>query len=138
MTRSVSFRIPGKPVPFARTGTNGRQRFTPAKQRMTMGAIKLIAIQAMDGSRLFDGPVELTMDAVYCVPATWSKTKRAEAARRLVYKTSKPDGDNLQKLLKDACNGVVWHDDAQVASWLGRKFYGERDEIVVTITELPA
>lgn len=33
--------------------------------------------------------------------------------------TKKPDGDNLEKFLNDALNGVVWQDDSHIA-WLVR------------------
>lgn len=33
--------------------------------------------------------------------------------------TLRPDGDNLEKYLNDALNGIVWRDDSQIA-WLVR------------------
>lgn len=33
--------------------------------------------------------------------------------------TKKPDGDNLEKFLNDALNGIVWSDDSNIA-WLLR------------------
>lgn len=44
------------------------------------------------------------------------------------YRTTKPDTDNLQKLLKDCMTATgFWHDDAQVASELCEKFWAEDD-----------
>lgn len=31
-----------------------------------------------------------------------------------IYKTTKPDIDNLMKNLFDVCNGIVWIDDARI------------------------
>lgn len=31
------------------------------------------------------------------------------------------DGDNMEKLVWDAFNGVIWHDDDQIVEWSGRK-----------------
>lgn len=31
----------------------------------------------------------------------------------------RPDGDNLEKFLNDACNGLLWGDDSQIC-WLLR------------------
>lgn len=57
----------------------------------------------------------------------------------LVYewKTSKPDTDNLIKLLKDCMTAAhYWNDDAQVASEITEKFYGQQPGIYVMIEEL--
>jgi Holliday junction resolvase RusA-like endonuclease len=129
----VEFTIPGTPVPFARTGTRGGQRFTPPKQRSAMGVIKHFAQLAMAGRAPMEGPIELTLSATYLKPASWSKKRIAET----VWKTSKPDGDNLQKLIKDACNKVVWVDDAQVVRWVGEKRYGDCEQMRVTVRVLP-
>ena len=53
------------------------------------------------------------------------------------YKTSKPDTDNLQKLLKD-CMTVTgfWLDDAQVASEVAEKFWADIPGIFVQIRPL--
>lgn len=53
------------------------------------------------------------------------------------YKTSRPDTDNLQKLLKDVMTRLgYWQDDAQVASEIVEKFWAARPGIYVTIDEL--
>lgn len=53
------------------------------------------------------------------------------------YRITKPDTDNLQKLLKDcmtACN--FWKDDALVASELVEKFWADIPGIYIRIEEL--
>ncbi len=53
------------------------------------------------------------------------------------WKTSKPDTDNLQKLLKDCMTDVgYWKDDAQVTSEIAEKFWAERPGIYIKIEEL--
>lgn len=37
--------------------------------------------------------------------------------------TTRPDGDNLEKFLNDALNGIVWKDDSQIAWMLRSKSY---------------
>lgn len=53
------------------------------------------------------------------------------------YRTTKPDTDNLQKLLKD-CMTVCgfWKDDALVASEIVEKFWAETPGIYVRVEEL--
>lgn len=53
------------------------------------------------------------------------------------YKLTKPDTDNLQKLLKDCMTAVgFWKDDALVASELCEKFWAEVPGIYIRIEEL--
>lgn len=53
------------------------------------------------------------------------------------YRTTKPDTDNLQKLLKDCMTKVgFWSDDALVASEIVEKFWAEVPGIYVRIEEL--
>ena len=52
-------------------------------------------------------------------------------------RTSKPDTDNLQKLLKDCMTAVgFWKDDAQVASELVEKFWSDVPGIYVCAEEI--
>lgn len=53
------------------------------------------------------------------------------------YRTTKPDTDNLQKLLKDCMTLVgFWTDDALVASEVVEKFWAEVPGIYIRIEEL--
>ena len=53
------------------------------------------------------------------------------------YRITKPDTDNLNKLLKDCMTAVgFWKDDAQVASEICEKFWAERPGIFVHVEDL--
>ncbi len=53
------------------------------------------------------------------------------------YRTTPPDTDNLQKLLKDCMTAVgFWRDDAQVASEIAEKFWAAVPGIYVCAVEL--
>lgn len=53
------------------------------------------------------------------------------------YRTTKPDTDNLQKMLKDCMTKCgFWKDDALVASELIEKFWAEIPGIYIRIEEL--
>ena len=53
------------------------------------------------------------------------------------YKTTKPDTDNLQKMLKDCMTKLgYWKDDALVASEIIEKFWAEQPGIYIRIEEL--
>lgn len=54
-----------------------------------------------------------------------------------VYRISKPDTDNLQKLLKDCMTALMfWQDDALVAREITEKFWSEIPGIYIRIQEL--
>lgn len=55
------------------------------------------------------------------------------------WKTSKPDTDNLQKMLKDCMTRLgFWMDDAQVCSEIIEKFWAKIPGIAISIEELEA
>jgi hypothetical protein len=111
----IAFTVPGEPVPFARAGAHGKRRFTPRKQSDAMGAVRMFAERA-----------------VYLVPESWSKKRRATA----LWKSSKPDADNIAKLIKDALSTVVYVDDAQIAELTVQKVYGPIAGVTVTIEKM--
>ena len=75
-----------------------------------------------------DGPISLTVKFVFC-------DERMAADFR--WKTTKPDTDNMIKLLKDCMTAVgFWKDDCQVASEITEKFYGPVEGIYVRVEEL--
>lgn len=54
------------------------------------------------------------------------------------WRTSKPDTDNLQKLLKDVMTKLgFWRDDALVCSELCEKFWADISGIYIRVEELP-
>jgi Holliday junction resolvase RusA-like endonuclease len=128
----IAFTVPGEAVPFARAGARGKQRFTPGKQRNAMGAIKHLAARAMNGQPPFVGALRMTIRAVYLVPASWSKKRRGGAR----WKASKPDADNIAKLVKDALSTIVYADDAQIAELTVQKVYGPIAGVTVTVERL--
>ena len=129
---AVCITIPGEPVSFARAGSNGKRRFTPKKQADYMTAARHFAARAMEGRAPIEGPVEMEVEAVFLVPDSWSKTKRAAA----VWKASKPDASNLVKIVEDAFNGIVYRDDAQIARSLVVKRYGVAASINLIVRPL--
>ena len=127
----ICINIPGQAVAFARAGAHGKRRFTPPKQADYMAVVRRYVDDAMRAARasVIDGPVRMTVHAHYTPPASWSARKRATA----FHKTSKPDVDNIAKLVKDACNGVAYRDDAQITELVARKTYGPEDRLFISI-----
>ena len=67
----------------------------------------------MKGAGLMAFPVALSLIVLHPIPKSWSKRQDAALAGT-ERPTTKPDADNVAKAIADACNGVVWVDDAQV------------------------
>lgn len=131
---SIDFYVPGQAVPWARAGGHGKTRFTPKKQGSFMGVLKLYAQRAMAGAMPLDGPLAMQVQAVYAWPASWSRKRREAPA--MAWKTSRPDADNLYKIVADALNGVVYGDDAQIARVAISKTYGAHPGLHVSVTPL--
>lgn len=124
----IEFFVAGPPRGKARPRVTKKGiAFTPAETRNYEALLRLHAQQAMAGRAPLDGPVILEIVALYPIPASWSKRKRAAALcgeQPLV----KPDLDNIAKMA-DALNGVVWVDDAQVVRLIAEKRYSEQPGI---------
>ncbi len=132
----IRFTIPGEPVGKGRprfVRATGRT-FTPPATRSYEGAVKMIAAQAMTGKAPLEGPLAVEITAYFAKPVSWSR-KRAEATKRHI---GRPDGDNIAKALTDACNGIVYRDDCQIALLTVAKLYSDDGSsgVVVTIQSL--
>jgi Holliday junction resolvase RusA-like endonuclease len=132
-TAAIEFVVPGELVPWARAaGGKTTHRYIPAQQANYMTALRLICSTAMRGQPPLDGPVKLTLHACYPWPASWSQNKRNANRWRI----SRPDVDNIFKLVADALNAVAWRDDAQIADGGVQKFFGETPGLAVRIERL--
>lgn len=60
----------------------------------------------------FEGPLLLVTH--YRLPAPSSFNQRRRCGLHLLPHSYRPDGDNLDKFVGDALNGVLWKDDCQI------------------------
>ena len=60
----------------------------------------------------------------------------ASALENKIRPVTKPDTDNILKIVKDALNGVLWKDDAQVVSDKVEKFYSQELRLVISVEYL--
>ena len=77
------------------------------------------------------GPVALRLCVYLAVPSSWPAWKRQAALRGHVRPTGKPDLDNILKAAKDAMNGVLWVDDAQVVLVVTDKAYSDTPRVEI-------
>lgn len=130
----IQFTLSGPPVPWSRAGKNGKRHFTPEPQRKFMEIVQLMACAKWRGGGPTLGPVELSVVAVYPWPTSFSATMRNKPELR--WKITKPDDDNIKKIIQDALNGIAYRDDAQVAAGHCVKIYGDKPSVTVTVREL--
>lgn len=124
----IVFTIPGEPIPWARARiSKSGIFFTPPKQKRYMNAIKLLAKSSMRGKKPLKGALHVKIYAVFKTPK--SKTKGG-------WKTSRGDIDNFQKICLDACNKIIWDDDAQVCDIQASKIYGNNPGITIYVKQL--
>ena len=81
--------------------------------------------------RNIEGPLRLYVRAVYAMPASWSKKKRAEMLGK--YYESTPDCDNVWKLASDSLNGIAYGDDRHIADAGIQQTWGEADSLTIEI-----
>lgn len=91
--------------------------------------------KSFEGHIPWTGPILLQFTAVFEIPASFTKAQRTAALQGKLYHTSKPDKDNVEKLILDALNGIAWVDDSQVMGG-GMKRYGVAERIDVTLRQL--
>lgn len=136
----VVFGIPGQPYGkgrprIGRVAGNARM-FTPAKTVSYENLVTVMALQAMAGRPLIEGPVSVILTINCQIPASWPKKKQMLALAGEVWPTTKPDIDNVEKIIYDAINAVVWKDDVQVVDVTKVKRYAAVPGVRVCVETL--
>lgn len=141
----IQFTVPGQPT------AKGRPRFRIVRPREAAEFVSVYsdaqtvayeakvsqaAKLAMAGRFPSSAPIEIMLELRMQIPESWTKKKRLAASLGQVRATKKPDADNVLKAIKDACNGIVWADDAQVVTLTVRKLYHADPCVVVAVREI--
>jgi Holliday junction resolvase RusA-like endonuclease len=106
---TLTITVPGKPMGKQRPRASKRGGFvrlyTPEQ---TVNAETFTKLCAMDqvGQPMLEGPLVVAMHAVFDIPVSFSKKKKADALSGALRPTGKPDLDNLAKLYSDALNKI--------------------------------
>jgi len=135
MTELVAyFVVEGNPVGKGRArSTRSGLHYTPEKTRNYEDTVGYIALQSMHGKQPTKKACRIEV-TVYCaVPASTSNVKRDYMIAGFIRPTKKPDTDNVLKIIKDACNRIVYADDKQIVEDEIRKFYSNDARTEVNI-----
>lgn len=130
LTFSVETKAVPRPALVSNRGT-AAVRYNP-EQKPRYDVMKAIVRGAAEAHLPSDwvpvpGPVELRL--VF-------ERARLKSDPDRVWKTTRPDAENLIKGTADALTGLVWVDDSQVAVLLVAEVYGDGDRITVQVSDL--
>lgn len=132
----TEFVIPGKPFAKQRPKSAviaGRARVYTQKETVSFER-KVAEIARPSFPVPIEGPVKLRVVAVFEIPKSWTKKRKAESLGG--FHVQRPDGDNLLKAIKDGLNRIAWEDDCQVADVRCVKRWGEKAATFVQVEEL--
>jgi len=136
----AAFEIPGQPQGKGRPRfavRNGRVSTRTPDATMVYENYVRVMYQNSNGIRFPDGSA-LTMDvlAFYQIPKSASKKKKNDMQSEKIRPTTKPDADNVVKVIADSLNGLAYRDDAQIVECRIRKFYSDIPRVYVEISEV--
>ena len=138
VNKAVRLVIPGDPIPQhrARACSRGKHAAVYSDQAQQYADFKVKTLERYPGQPL-DGPLEVILFFQIGRPKAHYGTGRNAGTLKASapkFHTKTPDVDNLAKFTLDACNGgVIWKDDALVASLSAFKRYVEPGETPATI-----
>lgn len=132
------FEIKGEPKgkqrpKFCRQG-NFVRTYTPKETVNYEQWIKLCYQQA-GGKHYGSQPIIINMNVCFKIPNSFSQKKRQQALNGLIVPTTKPDCDNVLKIICDSLNGIAYDDDKQVVYAVVKKSYSIEPKVIVDISE---
>lgn len=150
MLNQITFHVPGLPKGKGRARTSARigrdkrtgalraftRYYTPEQTVAYERLVKLAAARAMTGRAPYAGAVQMHLHIVMPIPQFWSGVRQRRAGAGQIAPTVKLDSDNVEKAVKDGCNGVVYRDDVQVVDDIKKKVYGSVPGVTVAVTFL--
>ena len=135
------FTVEGKPQGKARPRvvqnryTGKSVAYTPTKTGNYEDLIRW-SYKAVGGKYLGEKTLQVDIQAFYPIPKAFSKVKTNDAINGDIRPTTKPDCDNIIKVVLDALNGVAFYDDKQIVAVSCNKYYGERGCLKIELKEL--
>lgn len=136
---TVTFEILGDPKGKGRHRSavvGGKIRtYTPEATASYENLVKVMYLQQVGNKRL-QGAIHADIVAFYTIPKSWAKKRKQAAEEGAQRPQTKPDCDNIAKIILDSLNGIAYDDDKQVVSLTICKYYGETAKVVVGLREI--
>jgi Holliday junction resolvase RusA-like endonuclease len=131
MVYSFSFHVPGKPRGAARPRfTRQGHAYTLREDQIYRALVAAKARKAIRSTRYSGESAQnfrVDIGVFFKIPSSWAKAKKAAALRGEI-SPSKPDCDNVAKIVLDSLNGIAWVDDSKVSILTVRKQYSDAYE----------
>ena len=129
------FFVPGEPKGNARhRTTRSGHTYTPQSTTAARAEIAAAYLDVVGAIFPHEGPVELDIVACFGIRSSWPKWKRALCASEDVPCCTKPDADNIAKLVADSLSAIAYKDDAQIHSLTVSKMYSPQPGLHVWLT----
>lgn len=143
----LDFFVPGRPATqgsktaFAvRRGGNytGQVVLTEANKhnRPWRADVKAWGAKAMDGETPITAPVHLDIQFFLARPKSHYRKSGALKPNAPAVVAKMPDLSKLIRAVEDALTGIVWRDDAQIASIRGSKCYADAPGAYIRVQQL--
>ena len=131
----LEFEIEGKPQGKARPRINTftKRAYTPDSTKKYEELVRQSFIWRYGNIEPLECPIQACIYAIFEVPKSYSKKKRAEILEKEFVYTKRPDGDNIAKAILDSLNGLAFKDDSQVVDMRVVKLYGEKAKVRVLL-----
>jgi len=84
---------------------------------------------------LFNKPIKMKITAFFAVLKSFSKKKIEQALQGTISPVTKPDVDNIAKIICDALNDVAYKDDTQIVELTIVKKYAMEPKVEITLEE---
>ena len=135
----VVFTIKGQPMgkqrPKFSTFGGYIKTYTP-KETVNYETLVKLSYQQQCKEYFGESQIYMFIKAYYQIPKSYSKKKANECLSGNLRPTTKPDCDNIAKIIADSLNGVSFADDKQIVDMRIEKYYAIEPKVVVEIGEL--
>ena len=128
---------------FGQPTGKGRPRFTraghtytPEKTKDYENLVRTTFISSYPKAIPLEDAVRVEVVAYFAIPKSYSKKKKEECLYGHIQVQSKPDADNVSKIILDSLNGYAYIDDKQVVELHVIKMWSNEPRVEVYIEEV--
>ena len=141
----IHLTIPGQPMGKQRSrarniqtkdGRNFNINYTPAKTVNYETLIKELFITKYPAFVPLTGAISIDIIAYLSIPVSKSKKQKEAMRNGEVFPTTRPDVDNIQKIVFDALQKLAFLNDSQIIRASVKKIYSDQPRVEIMIGEL--
>ena len=136
----MEFEVVGAPVgkrrPKFSTIHGYAQALKPKEDVIYENLVKIMFQQAKPNNySMFNKPIKMKIEAYFAIPKSFSRVKQSQALEGKLLPLTKPDADNIAKIICDALNDVAYKDDTQIVELAIIKRYAMEPKVKITLDE---